>query len=449
MGHFLPTALKDCQKIGLVGPGKSNLGVLSYLEDCIENIAITIRSEKDFSHSHYSVRCGEGYLDDITEDALILSPSVRPDRPEIQAARARGTRILSDCEIFFTDTAARCFAVTGSDGKSTTTALLSHLLTAAMGEEVPAVGNIGRPLTPLLGLPHKAYAVELSSFQLFHHTPKCARAAITNLTENHLNWHESMAEYAAAKTGLYEKAQEAALCLDDPLLASLLKKTPFAVYSTEKSEAEMLKYHADFAYYIKNDSVYENGRRLVPLSRFHLCGKHNLCNLLTALALTAGYTTEESAKSVESFRALAHRCERIMTCRGVHYFDSSIDSSPSRTQRTLSCFSSPVILLLGGLGKDCSLAPLMPCAKEKCRAVIGFGPFGEKAIEFLRAEGYSGILPPPVRGLADAVTLASKLAREGESVLLSPGATSFDEFENFMARGLYFRRLVMGMDSTS
>lgn len=443
MGIFLPTALKDCQKIGLVGLGTSNLGVLSYLEECKENISLSIRAEKTAAHPRYAVRCGDGYLDDITEDALILSPSVRPDREEIRAARARGARILSDSEIFFRDTAAKCFAVTGSDGKSTTTALLSHLLSAAMGEEIPAAGNIGRAMTPLLALSHKAYAIELSSFQLFHYTPRCERAVITNLTENHLNWHKDMREYAQAKASLYENAKEAILPLDEPMLASLLRKPPFAVYSLEASEKALAKKGADFAYCIKDGCVFENGRRLLPLSLFPLSGKHNLKNLLCALSMAAGYVTKDSAEEIRSFRPLAHRCERIAMLRGAEYFDSSIDSSPSRTRETLSAFSSPVILLLGGLGKGCSLSPLMPCVSEKCRAVIGFGPLGREATEFLRAEGYGGILPPPAKGLADAVALAKSLAAKGDSVLLSPGGTSFDEFENFSARGECFRRLVL------
>ncbi len=441
MGHFLPTTLKDCQSIGLVGPGKSNLGVLSYLEECDEKISVTIRGEGDFSHPRYPVRCGKGYLAHITEDALILSPSVRPDCPEIRAARSRGVRILSDCEIFFADTRAKCFAVSGSDGKSTTTALVSHLLTAAMGTEAPAVGNIGRPLTPLLSLSHTAYAVELSSFQLFHYAPKTARAVITNLTENHLNWHRDMEEYAAAKARLYEGTAEPILSLDDPACAPLLKRAPFGVYSLHKSEKDIAKCKAEFAYYIKNGCVYENGQAFLPLSYYHLFGEHNLYNLLAALAMTAGYTTEESARSIAHFCPLAHRCEMVCERFGVRYFDSSIDSSPSRTEKTLSCFSSPVILLLGGLGKGCALTPLTRAVKEKCRAVIGFGPFGEEAYAFLCAEGYTGILPPATKRLADAVALAKSIAREGDCVLLSPAATSFDEFENFSARGAYFRAL--------
>lgn len=442
MGHFLPTALKDCQSIGLVGPGKSNLGVLSYLEECDEKISVTIRGEGIFSHPHYPVRCGEGYLDGICEDALILSPSVRPDHPSIWAARARGVRILSDCEIFFTDTRAKCFAVSGSDGKSTTTAMISHLLTAAMKTQVPAVGNIGKPLTPLLALPHSAYAVELSSFQLFHYAPKTERAVITNLTENHLNWHRGMEEYATAKARLYEGTREPILSLDDPACDQLLKKAPFCVYSLKKSEKELSKCKAEFAYYIKNDCVYENGRAFLPLSFFQLLGEYNLYNLLAALAMTAGYTTEESARSIKDFRPLAHRCEKIAEIGGVHYYDSSIDSSPSRTAHTLSAFSSPVVLLLGGLGKDCGLSPLLPEVIKKCRAVIGFGPFGKEAHTFLSAEGYSGILPSPTKRLADAVALTKSIAKEGDCVLLSPAATSFDEFENFSARGAYFRALV-------
>ena len=442
MGCFFPTALKDCQSIGLIGSGKSNLGVLSYLEDCNENISIVIREKGMFSHPRYPVRCGERYLEDITEDALVLSPSVRPDHPAIRQAKARGARIVSDAEIFFTDTAAQCFAITGSDGKSTTTALLSHLMTAACGAEVPAVGNIGQPLTPLLARPHTTYAVELSSFQLFHYAPRTERALITNVSENHLNWHTDMAEYVAAKARIYEGAKECVLSLDDPICRALLKKPPFSLYSIEKSEKEISKCKAEFAYYIKNDCVYENGRPFLPLSFFHLDGKYNLYNLLAAIAMAAGLVTEETARCIENFHGLAHRCEKIASICGVDYFDSSIDSSPSRTQATLSRFSSPVILLVGGLGKGCSPAPLLDCVKEKCRAVIGFGSFGKEAADFLYESGYQGILPPPTKKLGEAVALAMKLATPGDCVLLSPGATSFDEFENYTARGVYFRRLV-------
>ena len=141
MGIEIPSALKGCRKIGLVGLGISNEGVRAHLKKCDGCPEITVRKKDDGT---------EKYLENITEDALILSPSVRPDLKEIEVARARGVRILSDAEIFFTDTKARLFSVTGSDGKSTTTAMLSCLLTEALGTAVPAVGNIGRALTPLL-----------------------------------------------------------------------------------------------------------------------------------------------------------------------------------------------------------------------------------------------------------------------------------------------------------
>ncbi len=440
----LPTALKDCQSIGLVGLGTSNLGVLSHLEKCEGAPHICVRAQKA-SACAYPARFGEDYLQDITEDALILSPSVRPDLAPILAASARGTRILSDAEIFFSDTKADCYAVSGSDGKSTTTALLSHLLTASKGEEIPAVGNIGRALTPLLSLNHSAYAVELSSFQLFHYAPRTKRAVITNLTENHLNWHRGMEEYARSKARLYEKTEEAALCLDQTGSESLLKKTPFSVYSLRKSETEMAKCKSEFAYYIKNDAVFENGKRIFPLSLFPLYGEHNRYNLLAAFAMAADLVNEDGAQALKDFRSLSHRCELIGEISGARFYDSSIDSSPSRTAKTLSAFASPVVLLLGGLGKGCSLQPMLPEIEKRCRAVIGFGPFGEEALCFLRNAGFGGLLSDPLLHLADAVAAALRIARNGDAVLLSPAATSFDEFENFSARGKEFRRLVLNL----
>ena len=437
----LPTALKDCQNIGLVGLGDSNRGVLMHLEKCEGIQKISVRASKE-TDCAYPARFGQDYLLDITEDALILSPSVRPDLAPLLRARERGTRLLSDAEIFFTDTKAECYAVSGSDGKSTTTALLSHLLTVSMKKEVPAVGNIGRALTPLLAEDHATYAVELSSFQLFHYAPKTKRAVITNLTENHLNWHKGMAEYASAKAKLYEKTEEPVLCLDKTGSEALLKKTPFSVYSLQKSEKEMTKCKSEFAYYIKNEAVFENGKSIFPLSLFPLRGEYNLYNLLAALAMAAGLVHKASAYLLKDFSPLSHRCEPIAELSGIRFFDSSIDSSPSRTAQTLSSLSAPIVLLLGGLGKGCALHPLLPGIFEKCRAVIGFGPFGEEALRFLKDAGYDGILSEPLPKLADAIAQSLRLARRGDTVLLSPAATSFDEFENFSERGKAFRRLV-------
>ncbi len=430
----LPTALKGCRKIGLIGLGVSNRGVLEHLKKCDECPEIRIRT-KNIEDTKESCLC------EADEDALVLSPSVRPDLAPIREARERGVRILSDCELFFTDTRARCFAVTGSDGKSTTTAMLSVLLSEAMGTSIPAVGNIGRALTPLLSESAPAYAVELSSFQLFHYAPSCERAVITNLSENHLNWHKDMREYASAKARLYENCERPAVSIDDIGSLPLLKRTPFSVYSLEKSEKEIAKCKSEFAYYIKNDTVFQNGAPFLPISYLKADNRHNRYNLLAALALCAGLLTKEQARAIEGFSPLSHRCERVGEAHGVVFLDSSIDSSPARTKSTLSALSAPVILLLGGMGKGLSPAPLLAAVTEKCRAVIAFGPFGKEAAAYLSANGYPGILLTADR-LSDAFSSALACARPGDTVLLSPGATSFDEFENFAARGEAFRRLV-------
>ena len=445
MKHLIPTALKDCQNIGLVGLGKSNRGVLSYLEECKEKLHFFVRAEKPFEDCRYPSKFNEGYLSDVFEDALILSPSVRPDIPEITEAKKKGVRILSDAEIFFRDTDAMIFAVSGSDGKSTTAALTAHLLSASVKKTVPAVGNIGVALTSLLSQAHPMLVCELSSFQLFHYAPRTKRAAITNLTQNHLNWHKGLDEYKWAKARLYENTEEPIVSLDENGASELLKRNAFAVYSVKENEQSMSKRKAEFAYYIKNDAIYENGRKLLPLSLFPLPGKHNLQNLLCALALCAGYTDEEAAREVSSFSMLSHRAQLIKRIRGVSYYDSSIDSSPSRTRATLDIFSSPVLLLLGGMGKNCDISPLLSPVKEKCRGVFCFGPFGKEARDFLLSNGYKGYLPAPFEKMADAFSSAHDFSENKDTVLLSPGATSFDEFKDFSERGERFRSLVLSI----
>lgn len=451
----LPLPFKGSEKIGLVGLGISNRGVAHLLSHLgVRSFTLRTReaSPVPLPQSVLSCFCKEAIYDDLTEDILFFSPSVRREDDRLTAAARRGCRFSSDAELFFSATRSRTFAVTGSDGKSTT-ATLASLLLADGTREVRLAGNIGLALSPLL-LRERAetYTVaELSSFQLQYFSPAVHRAVITNLTPNHLNWHRDLSEYRAAKARLLTHAKDAVLAADDESCISLFgNKRPFAAFSVKESLPSLLRYRPEHTLTLRDEAICLDGRRLLPLSELRLRAEYYIKNMMAAVALTLGYTDEDRILSVaRSFSGIAHRAETVTVRGGVRYVDSSIDSTPARTLTTLSAFSSPLILLLGGRSKGLSLDGLLSVLLTRVRVLILFGEVGKAAENAIAA------LPASERRIPilyhahfrDAVAAAVREAREGDTVLLSPSATSFDEFHNFEERGDAFRREVLSLTS--
>lgn len=457
---------KPCAVIGL---GISNLPLIEFLRSHGVQVVARDRKRREELGSTaewlesvgVSMRLGDGYLDGLTEPVIFRSPGLRPDTPELAKARRTGAVILSEMELFFELTPARLIGVTGSDGKTTTTTLTALLLEAererSAGGRVYVGGNIGEPLLPKVEemTAEDVAVVELSSFQLFDMRRSPERAAITNLSPNHLDWHRNMEEYGEAKANIFRHEQNRMLITNAENAAALALSerciSPVTLFSATRAEAQ-LPAHGGLSVFLQDGWIAvkdgDGVHRVLCTEDILLPGRHNLENYMTAIGLTWGLTSAEAIRQVaRTFRGVPHRLERVRTVGGVTYYNSSIDSSPSRTAAALSALREKPIVICGGYDKHIPFAPLAKALKERASAAVLTGSTRERIREALDAE--PGTLPVYTEpDFARAVALARELAQPGDTVLLSPACASFDAFRNFEERGNTFRRIVEGFPET-
>lgn len=420
---------------------------------------------------------GETYLDDLTEQVIFRSPGIRPDIPPIADAVARGAILSSEMELFMARTRTPMLAITGSDGKTTTTNL-AHLLLKTQFDRDDAArhvymgGNVGKPLLP--DAPHMTEddlaVAELSSFQLFTMRRSPMRAVITNITPNHLNWHTDMEEYIAAKCNicLHSGIEHVTLNAENDVTAALARRlmaqsdVPLTLFSSVKH------HYADIfpapragctAIFCRDDgdgqgevlyfSDGEYDMPILPVSHIRLPGRHNIENYMAAISLTRGYITPEVIDEVATtFPGVEHRLERVRELNGVTYYNSSIDSSPSRTVAALSALTSRPIVICGGRDKHVPFTPLAEALCARAKAVVLTGEAAAQIREALLACPAYDAARLPIHHeprFDDAVLLAHALATRGDTVLLSPACTSFDAFRNFEERGARFKQLINGL----
>ena len=429
---------QDVKRIGFLGFGKTNRALFELLRTRTD-LEFVIRDEREslpgVPAGRVKLLLGKRCFERDSENVILLSPSVRRERQEVMELAKEGAVISSDAELFFSCKPKNVLAVTGSDGKSTTTSLAAAILKES-GHDAHACGNLGLPMTPLLKNKDAFFVTELSSFMLRYMKPHSRRATVTNLTPNHLNWHASLDEYREAKMNIYENADECVLCAD---MSPLTSKRAYAVFSAEQSFRELkCKLSAEAYFTFESGILCKNGTALVERACIPLVGIHGTKNALAALALTDGFCdTDAAVRALTSFRGLPHRCELVDTFLGIRYYDSSIDSTPERTKTTLEVFSSPVTVILGGRNKGLSYEPLVNALKLHAEAAVLLGENADELSAYLRDK-----IPCPIykaTDMRDAVEIASGL---GSDVLLSPAATSFDRYSGFEERGLDFKRAV-------
>ena len=447
----LPTYVKDCQKIGLFGLGLSNIGVAEFLS-AYGAYEFILRSDKAVKENTLPqvlkgavAHVGADAFASPEEDILFLSPSVNRCRADIKRFAEGGVKLSSDAELFFELSDKPIFAVSGSDGKSTTTRLASLLLCGTVRAE--ECGNCGRSMTQALASDADAYVTELSSFMLDAFIPKSKRAVITSISENHLDFHGSLDAYFEAKENLYRGTREPVIWADKDFSDRFIKKyPPYALLSASHGYKELSRLGAELILTFEDGRILRNGEPLIELSEIKRQESHNIENFMSAMALCDGYYEKEQLLRVAgSFNGIAHRAERICTRDGVEYIDSSVDSSPTRTATTLRGLGKRVILILGGPGKGLSYEPLIKPVCEYAAAVI---LTGENAAEIKRAllsgGGFQGsaISLYECENLASAVRCAKDISVMGDTVLLSPASTSYDEFKNFEERADFFKKLI-------
>ena len=385
------------------------------------------------------LRVGEGYLDGVEADVVFRTPGMHPGNPAIEALRRRGAEITSEMEVFFE--VAPCFivAVTGSDGKTTTTTLIAEMLKAE-GKTVWLGGNIGTPLLPLCRQmkPEDYAVVELSSFQLMDMKRSPQRAVVTNLAPNHLDVHRDMEEYVQAKKNIFRFQNPGDLLVlnaDNAITASFTGRGETHFFS-RKDRTNCV--------WEENGVIYRRGEKVLASEEILIPGTHNVENYMAAIAAVDGLVCDETIRQVaRNFGGVEHRIELVRVKDGVKFYNDSIASSPSRTIAGLRSFTRKVILIAGGYDKHIPYDVLGP---EICAHVSKLFLCGATAGKIRSAvEQAEGTEKPEITDCGDfenAVRTAAAAAKAGDIVLMSPASASFDQFKIFMVRGECFKRIV-------
>ena len=393
---------------------------------------------------------GPDYLKGLHEDVIFRTPGLRPDVPQIAAAMADGSVLTSEMEAFFQVCPCPIIAVTGSDGKTTTTTIIAELLKAS-GRTVWLGGNIGHPLLCDAGRmqPHDYAVLELSSFQLM--TMDCSPhiAIVTNLAPNHLDMHKDMAEYVSAKENIFRHQTGGDIAVfnaDNAITAEQASRA--AGRSRRFSRQREL---SDGVFLRGEDIVCRSpaGERVImKTSDIRIPGVHNVENYMAAIAAVDGLVPDGIIRDfARSFGGVEHRIELVRTYRGVRYYNDSIASSPSRTIAGLRSFKEKVILIAGGYDKHIPFDVLGPGVTSHVKLLVLCGATAGKIRAAVEAApdyrpGHPEIME--VSPFRAAVEAARDRAVSGDVVTLSPACAAFDQFKNFAERGKTFKEIVCG-----
>lgn len=395
------------------------------------------------------LKLGEDYLEGLDQDIIFRTPGLMPFDPHLEAAKAKGSIITSEMEAFMALCPCPIIAVTGSDGKTTTSTIISELLKAA-GYNVHLGGNIGHPLlceTGEIG-PGDIVVLELSSFQL--HSMSCCPdvAVITNLSPNHLDKHKDFQDYMDAKRSIFERQQPChrlVLNRDDAHSDYYAAYAKAAIsYFTDRGAVENGAFCSDGVIYRVSGG---RSRPVMKASEIKLPGEHNLLNYLAAFAAVEGRVGDEvCAQVARTFAGVEHRLEQVRVLHGVTYINDSIGTSPTRTSAGLHALKTKPIVIAGGYDKHLSFDGL---GDELCllakRVFLTGATAGKIKAAILASRYYkdSGLQVDIIDDFKETVLAAAASAQEGDIVLLSPACAAFDRFKNFMERGKYFKEIVM------
>lgn len=444
------------KKIAMCGIGVSNTPlILDFLSKGARVFACDRRSREligemadTLEKAGAELRLGEDYLENLEVDIIFRTPGMSFNLPELESARKRGIAVTSEMEVFFDLCPATVFAVTGSDGKTTTTTLIAKMLEAE-GKKVFVGGNIGKPLLPEIEniTADDFVVVELSSFQLISMRKSPDIAVVTNVEPNHLDVHKDMDEYVEAKKNvlLHQNAFSRTVLNADNEITNGFKKDvrgQSLTFSMEKPIKNGAWLDADGTLHMAYRGI---DAPVLHRSDIAILGDHNVANYLAAISAVWGYVGTDTIKRIaREFKGVEHRIEFVREVNGVKYYNDSIASSPTRTIAGLKAFDKKVFLIAGGYDKHIPFEPLAPYLVDKVERLYLCGKTADKIEKVLREyEGYKGA-PEIIRceDIADAVNRASVDAKSGDIVTLSPACASFDAFPNFMVRGNYFKELV-------
>ena len=446
------------RKVAFIGAGVSHRELIGQFVEMGAQVTLCDKRTADqmgelagqLAAKGVALSLGTDYMQGFAgQDMIMRTPGFEFFTPELQAAGKAGAEITSEMELFFELCPCEIVAVTGSDGKTTTTSLIAAMLRQA-GRTVHLGGNIGRALLPIIGeiTPADIAVVELSSFQLISMRRSPKIAVVTNVTPNHLDHHKDMQEYIDAKRNIL-------LWQTPPCRAVLGYENEVSRSMQADCKGEQVWFtrlrETDNGAFLREDGMLcmaEKGpvTPILPKEEVRLRGLHNIENLLAATAAVWGLVPVADIAAVgREFAGVEHRIEPVRTLDGVQWFNDSIASSPTRTIAGLRSFDQKIIIIAGGYDKKIPYEPLAPeiLAHVKALVLMGqTGPLIEKAVRECPGFAESGLVIEHAADMAGAVAAARKLAKPGDIVSLSPASASFDLYPNFEVRGRHFKELV-------
>lgn len=439
------------KKIILLGFGKSNLAIANILDDL--RINFEIRDKKDcsdklnFKNSKVNHIFGENYSKNLDCDIIFRSPGIRPDIEGINLAVQKGAILSSEIDLFMQFCPSKnVFVVTGSDGKSTTTSLIYEILKSS-GKNVFLGGNIGISIISQLDkISHNSYVVlELSSFQLIHSNINPKIAVISNISENHLDWHLSFDEYISSKFNIFKNNPELLVINDDDSILNKLKVSNIRSFSLNNKVENgcYLNKNGDIIF-----SDHGEESKIINCQDIKIPGIHNIYNYMASISACFDFVSIDDIKHVaQNFTGLSHRIEFVDEINGVKYYNDSIASTPNRVIKgSLSVFQDNIVLIAGGYDKHLEFDKFADVVCNKVKVIILTGQTSDKIEKCINNSNF--VKKPKIfkaNSMVDAVNLARSNSVANDIVLLSPACASFGMYNNFEERGMDFKRCVLNL----
>lgn len=446
------------RKVAVIGLGVSNIPLLDYLYEKKANVTVFDERKMDeipldlmtkIKNYGFSFSFGKDCLSSLIGfNVIFRSPSCLPTREELQKEAIRGAIVTTEIEMLMEMCPCKIVGITGSDGKTTTTSMISAILKEA-GYNTYLGGNIGTPLFTKLPeiKPDDIVVLELSSFQLMNMQVSPDIAVITNITPNHLNIHKDYDEYIEAKKSIFKNQDENGILVlnyDNDITRECAKEANGkVVFFSAKTKL-------DDGFIVDGDIIKECDDKvrkyILNTDEVILRGNHNFQNIATALAATKTLVdTDIAVKAIKEFKPVEHRIEFIREIDGVKWYNDSASSSPTRTISGLNAFNEGIVLIAGGYDKNLDYAPIAKPIVDKVTSLILIGQTAEKIYDVVKKEAENQNKTIDISfcdSLEDTIIIAKKAAKQGEVVLFSPASASFDMFKNFADRGNKFKNLV-------
>ncbi len=446
------------RKVAVIGLGVSNIPLLDYLHEKKAKVTVFDNKKIDdipkeildkITTYGFEFSFGSNSLENLKGfNVIFRSPSCLPTKPELKAEAERGAIVTTEIEMLMEMCPCKMIGVTGSDGKTTTTSLINHILEKA-GYKTFLGGNIGTPLFTKLPkmTPEDIVVLELSSFQLMNMQVSPQIAVMTNVTPNHLNIHKDYEEYIEAKKCIFKNQNENDILIlnyDNEITRNCAKEAKGKVIFFSSKE----KLDNGF---IVDDGVIKEcedkvRKHILNTDEVILRGAHNFSNIATALAATKTLVdTDIAVKAIKEFKPVEHRIEFVREIGGVKWYNDSASSSPTRTLSGLNAFKEDIVLIAGGYDKNLDYTPLAKTVVNKVKTLILIGQTAEKIFDAVKEELDKENKKMDIYmcdSLEETIKIAKKSAQKGEVVLFSPASASFDMFKNFADRGNKFKKLV-------